>query len=166
MVTAGVYLVARCMPIFAAAPATLSLVFGAAVLWVIFSILIGVAAAAFRGTWIDKTLVPNEVAETLIRTLARHVDATLQALWLHAGMPAGAALVAVGGYGRGELFPHSDVDLLLLLPAGELATRAGTTAARWWGDGIGVNKANCNGCGSDWYDVRDCRPTGWLERKL
>jgi formylglycine-generating enzyme required for sulfatase activity len=32
----------------------------------------------------------------------------------------------------------------------EYAARAGTTTARWWGDSIGTNHANCNGCGSPW----------------
>ncbi|MCU7369713.1 [protein-PII] uridylyltransferase [Paucibacter sp. O1-1] len=57
-------------------------------------------------------------AHTLMRQLARQVDALLQTLWDQAGMPAGACLAAVGGYGRGELFPYSDVDVLLLLPDG------------------------------------------------
>lgn len=57
-------------------------------------------------------------AARLVRQLARLVDATLEQLWQRAGMPAEATLVAVGGYGRGELFPYSDVDVLVLLPDG------------------------------------------------
>ncbi|MDE2182425.1 MAG: formylglycine-generating enzyme family protein [Alphaproteobacteria bacterium] len=34
----------------------------------------------------------------------------------------------------------------------EYAARAGTTTARWWGQDIGTNNANCNGCGSRWDD--------------
>jgi len=59
------------------------------------------------------------------RFLRRHrqaVDACLRELWLGAGLAPNLALVAVGGYGRGELYPYSDVDILVLLPDGVAAT--------------------------------------------
>ncbi len=34
----------------------------------------------------------------------------------------------------------------------EYAARAGSNSARWWGEEIGVDNANCNGCGSQWDD--------------
>ena len=59
-------------------------------------------------------------ATRLIKALTRLVDSTLAQLWREAELPATAALVAVGGYGRGELMPYSDVDVLLLLPDSSL----------------------------------------------
>jgi [protein-PII] uridylyltransferase len=70
----------------------------------------------------QKTLQENYVstgnARAMLHGRAKLVDGALQALWQAAALPAGYALAAVGGYGRGELYPASDVDVLILAPDG------------------------------------------------
>ncbi|HEU4853659.1 MAG TPA: [protein-PII] uridylyltransferase [Telluria sp.] len=53
--------------------------------------------------------------EKLLRGLRAAVDSVLTEAFRAADLPPNTALVGVGGYGRGELFPHSDVDVLILL---------------------------------------------------
>ncbi|GAA3911121.1 [protein-PII] uridylyltransferase [Halomonas cibimaris] len=52
----------------------------------------------------------------LVRGRAWHLDRLLAVAWAqHAWPDDGIALLAVGGFGRGELHPHSDIDLMVLL---------------------------------------------------
>ncbi len=55
-------------------------------------------------------------APVLLNRHRRLVDGILRALWVEFDMPGSLALVAVGGFGRGELYPCSDVDLLIVRP--------------------------------------------------
>ncbi|MEY4762550.1 MAG: hypothetical protein RLZZ200_2406 [Pseudomonadota bacterium] len=70
-----------------------------------------------------KRFFDTEVAvEALVHGRARFVDTLLQIAWqrqLEPSLAASFSLLAVGGYGRGELHPASDVDILVLVPEGE-----------------------------------------------
>ena len=71
-------------------------------------------AALFES--LRQTGTSTRVARKALQQLSGLADALLKKLWDHAGLSHPYALLAVGGYGRGELFPHSDVDVLVLLP--------------------------------------------------
>jgi [protein-PII] uridylyltransferase len=57
----------------------------------------------------------EEPVEGLVHARAAVVDTVLREAWRLHGLPDTWALVAVGGYGRGELHPCSDIDILLLV---------------------------------------------------
>lgn len=80
-------------------------------------------------------------AQRLLQAHARLVDAHLCDAWQMLDMPAELALVAVGGYGREELFPKSDIDLLILLPQqpdAELQQRLQNMVGVFWDIGLEV----------------------------
>ncbi len=66
----------------------------------------------------------GEPVADLVRLRSQHVDRLLVQLWHQhlAHQTSACALIAVGGYGRGELHPHSDVDIMVLLPGGKSET--------------------------------------------
>lgn len=64
-------------------------------------------------------------AAVLVRLRAAAVADVLRHAWRACvGEAGGCALFAVGGFGRGVLFPHSDVDVLVLATAPVLASHA------------------------------------------
>jgi [protein-PII] uridylyltransferase len=66
---------------------------------------------------LEDRFLAEEPVEALVHARAQVVDAVLREAWRIHSIPdtASWALVAVGGYGRGELHPASDIDILLLV---------------------------------------------------
>jgi [protein-PII] uridylyltransferase len=77
----------------------------------------------------------------LLRDQCRLVDKLMCDIWQQSGLPATACLIAVGGYGRGELFPQSDVDILILLADGDDTTYSQTLeklVGLFWDIGLAI----------------------------
>lgn len=76
-----------------------------------------------------------------LRRHSRLVDDLLRAIWHATAMPRALTLIAVGGYGRGKLYPYSDVDLLILLPGDadeQLKNRLEHLVGLLWDTGLEV----------------------------
>jgi [protein-PII] uridylyltransferase len=67
----------------------------------------------------EKNESTRAAGPTAVKQRAQLADELVQRLWSqfaeHPKLKSGVAIVAIGGYGRRQLFPHSDLDVLFLL---------------------------------------------------
>ncbi|RIX41494.1 MAG: [protein-PII] uridylyltransferase [Rhodocyclales bacterium GT-UBC] len=80
-------------------------------------------------------------ARSLLKERCSKVDGVLTKLWQAMAFPDSMTLAAVGGYGRGELFPASDIDLLILLPhdaTPSLQEKLETLVGHFWDIGLEI----------------------------
>jgi len=68
-------------------------------------------------TALEQDYLQHRNAKRLLHAHSHLIDSYMRQVWRRLEMPESLALIAVGGYGRGELYPKSDIDLLILLDA-------------------------------------------------
>jgi [protein-PII] uridylyltransferase len=73
-------------------------------------------ALAKAGEDLKARFKAGESVVELVHARARSIDDLLVRLWEEQVDDGEVALLAVGGYGRGELHPGSDIDVMILLP--------------------------------------------------
>ena len=100
-------------------------------------------AVAATQARLDERFRDGEPVTALVEERARFVDDILAHAWHRFGLDdhAHRALVAVGGYGRGELHPGSDIDLLILTRGamrGDAGERVKDFVAFLWDIGLAV----------------------------
>ena len=105
-------------------------------------------------TWRDELKAQQNALETafyqhkntslLLKQQSLLIDNLLKKIWLEnidANSTINACLIAVGGYGRQQLFPYSDIDLLILLPEAapqELNNEIESLVGLLWDIGLNV----------------------------
>jgi [protein-PII] uridylyltransferase len=90
---------------------------------------------------LEQSFLKHGNSARLLKAHSRLIDRYLHHVWKHISMPVQIALVAVGGYGRGELYPKSDIDLLILLysePDEDLQQKLQTLISLLWDIGLEV----------------------------
>lgn len=65
---------------------------------------------------LEQEFIENNNPASLLKKHATLIDELLQNVWDSSELNNEITLIAVGGYGRQELFPYSDIDLLILVP--------------------------------------------------
>ena len=75
------------------------------------------AAIATENKRLKQLFNPQLSPASLLNDKARFIDQLIETCWRHflKEDADSQALVATGGYGRSELFPHSDIDILIVL---------------------------------------------------
>ena len=92
-------------------------------------------------TALENDFFQHQNTAQLLRKQTQLADKLLKSIWLQTNIHADVCLIAVGGYGRGELFPYSDIDLLILLPKQlnvELNAQIEAIIGQFWDIGLNV----------------------------
>jgi [protein-PII] uridylyltransferase len=88
-----------------------------------------------------ETYLADSDAMAMLAGRSALIDVILHDLWQAQHFPVKLTLVAVGGYGRGELYPASDIDLLILLPSTpdeKLTGKLETLVGLFWDIGLEI----------------------------